>query len=601
MSTWRMLGRLIRFTPGLYALTLALQAPRFLLMLAPGLISKALFDYFASDANHTPTGQRWFWFLLGLLVAVAVIRSTIVLTSIFVEYTAALHSAALLRKNLFQHLLHLPTAGALPYPTGDLAARLEQDTRLIGDYVRYSCFTIGTALGAAAAVIIMARIQPLLTAILLIPLLAGGGLVRLAGVRMEKLARQRRKTDSDISTFLAEVFGAVQAVQVNQGETRVVEQFRRLNRQRRQAALGENIFQDVVMGSLFENMKALVTGIILLLAGQAMRNGSFTVGDFALFVAFLLPVTNFSVQVGRNLALYQQVKVSWQRLQQAAGATSTKLVQVGPVYLGAQLPAIQPSTRTAEHQLNLLEVRGLTYQHPGGRGIEKIDLQLPRGSFTVITGRIGSGKTTLLRVLLGLAPKVAGEIRWNDSMVEDPATFFVPPRSAYTPQAPRLFSQTLQENILLGLPIEQVDLAAALEQAVLTPDVANLADGLATLVGPKGVKLSGGQVQRTAAARMFVRRAEFLVFDDLSSALDVETEQLLWERLFSVRNGTASDSALHTLHSAFTCLVVSHRHAALRRADQIIVLKEGKVDDVGTLDELLVRCAEMQQLWHSTH
>src|SRR6185503_5653264 len=93
-------------------------------------------------------------------------------------------------------------------------------------------------------------------------------------------------------------------------------------RQRRKAALSENIFQDVVMVSMFENMKTLVTGVILLLAGQAMRSGSFTVGDFALFVAFLLPVTDFSVQFGRNLALYQQVKVSWERLQQAAGATA---------------------------------------------------------------------------------------------------------------------------------------------------------------------------------------------------------------------------------------------------------------------------------------
>jgi ABC-type multidrug transport system fused ATPase/permease subunit len=207
---------------------------------------------------------------------------------------------------------------------------------------------------------------------------------------------------------------------------------------------------------------------------------------------------------------------------------------------------------------------------------------LKRGEFVVITGRIGAGKTTLLRALQGLLPRQGGEILWNGRPVEDAATFFTPPHSSYTAQMPRLFSETLRDNVLFGERSEE-RLAWALDLAAMGPDLMALEEGLDTRVGTRGVKLSGGQVQRASAARMFARGADLLIFDDLSSALDVATEQQLWEGLFRERKAT--------------CLVVSHRRPALRRATQILLMSEGRIIARGKLDELLASSPEMRRLW----
>jgi ATP-binding cassette subfamily B protein len=615
MPTWRYLLQLAGYKPLFYLANGLLASVAFyFFLLIPGLILRQIFNTLTGDAP----AQLNAWTLLALLVGSVVMQQGLMLVGITADGFFRMFVATLIRKQLLKRILQYPGAQPLPASPGEAISRFRDDINAILDFLTYSLDPIAHLIVGAIGLTILARINLLFTLAIFIPVVVNMAAVNLASQHIQRYRQASQSAIGAVTGVLGEIFGAVQAVKLAGTEQPVVHHIEAVNDRRRRATL-KDVFLSELLVSFSQNTANLGTGILLLVAAQGMQattENPLTVGDLALFVSYLAEFAVIIGFLGDVLTRYRQTEVSLQRLiELIPGVAPGTLVRHEPVYLQGALPTLPIPQKTAGDRLETLTVKGLTYTYPDSHhGIEAIDLTLHRGRLTVITGRVGSGKTTLLRVLLGLLPKAAGTLYWNDRLVTDPATFFVPPRTAYTAQIPRLFSESLGHNILMGLPAAYADLPTALHLSVLESDIATLEQGLDTLVGPRGTKLSGGQIQRAAAARMLVRQPELLVMDDLSSALDVETEQQLLQRLLKRECGSLSHPIPPSPHPPIpplthlhlpaypptpppTCLITSHRRPVLQQADQIIVLQDGRVKATGTLETLLQTCDEMQRLW----
>ncbi|HEY0451972.1 ABC transporter ATP-binding protein [Actinophytocola sp.] len=545
--------------------------------LLPGLFGKMFFDLLAGHQAGLTLGA-----IVALVAAAGLARMGVVFAATLAGTRWHFAARGLVQRNILARIFDLPGARSVPGGVDRNISTLRDDADAIAKTGDWAYDMISAVVFAGAGIAILLATNARITLFVVAPLVGVVLLAHLVRSRVERFREHSRTATADVTGTIGDLVSGVRAIQAAGKEASVVARLRKQGEARKRAVLRDEL-NSAWLDAVFENMASLGTGLTLLAAASSMRTGAFTVGDFVLFSTYLMQVSGYTGFVGYLARTRRQANVAFRRaagLMQ--GAPRDDLVAHHPLHLsGAPAKDEWPPGDVDGDRLEELHVRGLTVRHPdSGRGIHDVDLRLRRGSLTVVTGRVGAGKTTLLRAVLGLVPAESGVICWNGNEITAPDTFMVPPSVAYTPQSPTLLSGTVRENILLGLGAGE-KIGAAVRTAVLDHDLAAMPDGLDTEIGVRGRRLSGGQVLRTAAARMLVRHAHLMVFDDLSSALDVETESQLWDRILGLEA---------------TCLVVSHRRMALARADTIVVLKDGAVAGTGTLPELLDSCAEMREL-----
>jgi len=544
--------------------------------LIPGLITKRFFEVLEKSGGLNSEILS----LMALILVVALTRSIIIAIGGRVDANHRFSMSGLLRRNLLECIINNPLIENKT-SLGESMNCFRDDIEEIETVISFTLDIIGDGLFALGALIILLTINVKVTLFIFAPLVIVILLSQKAMKYISKYRTTAREATGDVSGAIGEIFTGIQAIKISGSEKYIINNLNNLNEKRMKYMVRDKIFVNI-MDAIYENAVTIGTGFILLLTGKYMLEGSFSVGDFSLFLYYLPFVADFAGFLGEIFARYQQGGIAFKRMFKLLDENMEKeLLAHNSLYLKGEL--IEEKCKQEDIEFKSLEGKELTYKYNETSGIENINLRVNKGDFVVVTGRIGAGKTTLIKSILGMLPLDSGKIYLNNEEVKNNSEKLTPPIVAYTSQNSNLFSDTIKNNVLLGLKDEGGKLEQAIYSAVLDRDIKNFKEGIETLIGSKGVKLSGGQRQRVAVARMFARKADLYVFDHISSALDIETEIKLWDRMFERKNITA--------------LVVSNRHVALKNADKILVMKDGKIEGQGKLEELLKNCEEMRQIW----
>jgi ATP-binding cassette subfamily B protein len=471
------------------------------------------------------------------------------------------------RNKLFSHLQTLSASYFDRMRTGDLMAHATNDIQQVRMAAGMGLVALNDAVVLGlAAVGFMAYINVSLTLLVLIPMPFIALAARYFSRKMHHRYQQVQSSFAELTEAVRERIAGIRVIKsygLEKGEADRVDDFS-------QRYVSENLGLVKITGTFFPMMLLLTNlslAIVIFFGGRQAIRGTITAGDFVAFISYLGLLTWPMMALGWVTNLIQRGRASLDRLNTVL---QTRADVVSRSSAGSLL--------TAAREISLENVsfayNGL--QRPGGRPVlSGIDLQVPAGTFLGIVGSPGSGKTTLLNLLPRLYDATGGRILLDGQDIRDIRLPNLRSHMAFVPQEPFLFAGSIRQNMTLDNPaITQNMLEEAVAGAALDETIRSMPEGLETIVGEKGVVLSGGQKQRIALARALLTPAAIFLLDDPISQVDLET-------------GTQIIDTLHSMAGNRTIMIVSHRMSAVRHADRIITLEDGRIVETGSHSELM--------------
>lgn len=466
-----------------------------------------------------------------------------------------------LRNDLFRQFLRLDQHFYSANHTGDLMTRATNDLsavrQMLGPGIN-SIVTAGLTFIIVAVLMLRIDVQLGLITLLLLPTISATFVI--IGKRMRQRFRHVQDQFGRISTRAQENFSGIRTIKAYAQEAAELRTFSVANHEYQRLNLRYVLLAGLVW-PLMTLLLSLAVAIVLLVGGQAVAEGRFTLGDFVRFNAYLALLTFPVIALGWTVTLIQQGSASMGRI--------AEVLKHAPL---VQSPASAQERPTLQ---GAIELRNVGVRYGETWVLRDISLHVPRGSSVAIVGATGAGKTTLVNLLGRVLDPTEGQVCIDGVDVRDWPLEQLRSQIGFVPQDTFLFSVPLRDNVTFGrLDATSAEIDEALLVSQLVNDVSQFPQGMDTLLGERGVTLSGGQKQRAAIARAVLRDPAILILDDSMSSVDTHTAAEILKNLKRVMQDRTS-------------IIIAQRIATVKDADRIFVLHHGAIVEQGTHAELV--------------
>ncbi len=467
-----------------------------------------------------------------------------------------------LRSRLFEHLQRLSLAFHRRREVGDLMMRINYDTFSVQTIAMNGMFPIFSSLILLAAMfLMMLRIDPVLTLVALgvVPLLLI--LIGTISGRIDRLATGARMKESDLYNVAHRALSAIHVVQAFTREAEVHREFVEKSSESLSENLRLYLFQTVYSGAV-NILIASGTALVIYVGALHVLEHRLSVGELVVFVTYL---ASLYAPINQLFQTYGQVQSAVAGMRRCL-----ELLELEPEITD------RPDARAAGRLRGEVEFRDVTFAYgPGDPVLKHISFKADPGETVAIVGPTGAGKTTLTSLLARFYQQQEGVVAIDGRRIEQYTIRSLRENIAIVLQPPMVLSDTIRANIALGKPSATIDeIARAAQMARLGPLLARLPGGLDTVVGAGGHQLSQGEAQRVTIARALIKNAPILIMDEPTSALDAETEALVMAAVQEVMRGR-------------TTLVIAHRLSTIQNATRILVLRDGRIEEQGSFDQLI--------------